>query len=144
MKRQLRHRWLVVALVVLPLLLAACGSDGTAEEAAGPAVVEEVAGSDLMQITLTPEAAKRLDIQTMAVEENGSGTVIPYSAVYYAPTGETWAYVSTKPLTFVREAIVIEDIEGDRAILSDGPAAGTQVATVGVAELFGAESGLGQ
>jgi hypothetical protein len=144
MKRQLRHRWLVVALVVLPLLLTACGSDGTTEEAAGPALVEEVAGSDLMRITLTPEAAKRLDIQTVAVEENGSTTVIPYSAVYYAPTGETWAYVSTKPLTFVREAIVVEDIEGDRAILSDGPAAGTQVATVGVAELFGAESGLGQ
>ena len=44
----------------------------------------------------------------------------------------------------VREKVVIDAIEGDRAFLSTGPAAGTKVATVGVAELFGAESGLGE
>lgn len=145
MKRQHRHWWLVVALLVLPLLLTGCGSTAASEEeAAGPALVEEVAGTDLFRITLTADAAKRLEVQTVAVEESGANTVIPYSAVFYAATGETWAYVSPKPLTFVREAIVVESVDGDRAILSDGPAAGTNVATVGVAELFGAESGLGQ
>jgi len=94
--------------------------------------------------TYPAKAAERLDIQTAAVEKNGAGKVIPYSALLYSPTGETWAYVSSKPLTFVREAIVVDRIEGNKAFLTKGPAAGVKVATVGVAELYGAESGLGE
>ena len=74
----------------------------------------------------------------------GGGKVIPYSAVLYSPTGETWAYVSSEPMTFTRRAIVIDRIDGNKAFLSEGPAAGAKVATVGVAELYGAELGLGQ
>jgi hypothetical protein len=52
-------------------------------------------------------------------------------------------YTSTDDLSFVREHIEVEGIEGNRAVLSEGPAAGTEVVTVGVAELFGAEHGIG-
>jgi hypothetical protein len=62
--------------------------------------------------------------------------------VLYEPDGKTWAYVSPKPLTFVRQAIVVDRIDGNQAVLSSGPALGTKVATVGVAELYGAESGI--
>ena len=55
------------------------------------AVVEEVKGTDLHKVTLTPEAAKRLDLKTSAVLANGAGRVIPYAAVLYSPDGETWA-----------------------------------------------------
>jgi hypothetical protein len=131
--------------MVLPLFLVACGgSSGSEEEASGPATVELIEGTDLNRITLTADAAKRLDIQTAAVETNGAEKVIPYAAVLYSPTGETWAYISEEPMTFMREAIVIDRIDGNQAFLSKGPAAGTKVATVGVAELHGAESGLGQ
>jgi hypothetical protein len=143
----MRHRipWIVAIAMVLPLLLAACGgSSSSEEEASGPATVELIEGTDLSRITLTAQAAERLDIQTATVEMNGAGKVIPYSAVLYSPTGETWAYISPEPLTFVREAIIIDRIDGDKAFLTAGPAAGAKVATVGVAELFGAESGLGQ
>jgi len=140
-----RIRWSVAIAMVLPLLLTACwGGSGAEESASGPATVEEIEGTDLSRITLTARAAERLDIQTRAVEKNGSGKVIPYSAVFYSPTGETWAYISPKPLTFVRETIVVDRIDGDRAFLTKGPSPGTKVVTVGVAELFGAESGLGQ
>ena len=130
----------------LALVGAGCGGGGSSaeEEDGGPATVTEVKGSDLSRVELTAEAAERLDIQTAAVEQNGGGKVVPYSAVYYSPTGETWVYVSPKPLTFVREAIVVDRIDGDKALLKDGPSPGTKVATVGVAELFGAESGLGE
>jgi hypothetical protein len=92
---------------------------------------------------LTPEAAERLDIQTAAVDGNGTQMVIPYAALVYSPTGETWAYTNPEGLTFVRQRIVVDRIDGDRVVLSKGPSPGTKVATVGVAELFGAESGVG-
>ena len=131
--------------MVLPLFLVACGgSSGSDEEASGPATVELIEGTDLSRVTLTEKAAQRLDIQTTAVAASGTGKVIPYSAVLYSPTGETWAYVSSEPTTFARQAIVIDRIDGNKAFLSKGPAAGAKVATVGVAELYGAELGLGQ
>ena len=140
---QHRTRWALVAvLLVLPLLLAACG--GTSPQAIEEAVVvEQVGTSDLNNITLTEKAAQRLDIQTTAVVANGAGTVVPYAAVIYSPNGETWTYVNSDGLTFVRQAIVVDRIDGDEAHLSKGPTPGTKVATVGVQELYGAESGVG-
>ena len=140
-----RIRWIAAIAMVLPLFLAACGgSSSSDEEASGPATVELIEGTDLNRVTLTDKAVERLDIQTAAVAANGDGKVIPYSAVLYSPTGETWAYVSPEPMTFTRRAIVIDRIDGNKAFLSKGPAAGAKVATVGVAELYGAELGLGQ
>ena len=132
-----------VLVLVLPLLVAACGGSST-DAAVEPATVEEVDGTDLSRVTLTPEAAERLDIQTASVQDGeGTGMVIPYAALVYSPTGETWAYTNPKGLTFVRQRIVVDRIDGDRVVLSKGPSPGTKVATVGVAELFGAESGVG-
>lgn len=138
-----KQRWaLAAALLVLPLPLAACGGDS--EQAVEEAVVvEQVGTSELSRVTLTEKAAQRLDIQTAAVEQNGDGTVIPYAAVIYSPDGETWTYVNPEGLTFVRQAIVVDRIDGDQALLAKGPAPGTKVATVGVQELYGAETGVG-
>ena len=69
--------------------------------------------------------------------------VIPYAAVVYTPTGETWVYTSPKRLTFVRQRIIVDRIDGRPGVPLAGPTAGTEVVTVGVAELFGAESGVG-
>jgi len=80
------------------------------------------------------------------VPQPGSGEpqrVIPYSAVIYDATGKTWAYTNPEPLTFVRHAIDVEYIEGDLAVLKDGPAVGTPVVTAGAAELLGVEQGVG-
>jgi len=142
MKQRRTKRWLIPVLLVLPVFLTACGGD-SASDVTEPAVLEQVAGTDLYRITLTPETAKRLDIQTVAVEEGDAGTVVPYSAVFYSPNGQTWAYVNPESLTFVRRAIVVDHIDGDRAVLSAGPSMGTKVATVGVPELHGIESGTG-
>jgi hypothetical protein len=74
---------------------------------------------------------------------NGAGTrkVVPHAAVVYDAKGKTWVYVNTDPLVFVRQPITIDYIQGDLAVLSDGPAAGTAVVTVGAAELLGTEFG---
>lgn len=70
--------------------------------------------------------------------------VVPYAAVIYGLHGETWVYTSPEPLTFVRQPIVVDYIEADLAVLVDGPPAGTLVVTVGVAELYGVDAGVGQ
>ncbi|MDQ5875088.1 MAG: hypothetical protein M3526_06875 [Actinomycetota bacterium] len=139
--------WVAVLLIIAVLPLSACGGTEEAADGNAAATIEPVEGTDLGRITLTADAAKRLDIQIAPVEATGEGTqqrtVIPYSAVFYESNGETWAYTSPEDLTFVRESIVIDDIDGDLAVLSSGPPPGTMVATVGVAELFGTESGVG-
>ncbi len=80
----------------------------------------------------------------LALEGGGKRKIIPYNAVLYDPKGDTWVYTNTEPLTFVRHPIVVDYLDGDMAVLSDGPAAGTQVVTVGAAELFGLEFGAGK
>jgi len=62
--------------------------------------------------------------------------------VLYGVHGETWVYTNPEPLVFIREPIVIDYIEGDLAVLSEGPEAGTAIVTVGAAELFGTETGV--
>jgi hypothetical protein len=77
---------------------------------------------------------------------SGSGAVrklVPHSAVIYGAHGESWVSTSPEALTFVRHPVTVDYVEGDTAYLSDGPAGGTEVATVGVPELYGAEFEVG-
>ena len=58
-------RWIAVGLCIACLPLAACAKPPVEEEVESRAVkVEQIEGSDLSRVTLTAEAAKRLDIQT--------------------------------------------------------------------------------
>jgi hypothetical protein len=148
---QRRNRWIVLVgmLIIAGVLLGACGQ--TSSVTAGkvqPAKVEKIEGTEFNRVVLTEKAAQRLDIQTAAVREeqvNGAQRkVIPYAAVIYDLKGKTWTYVNPESLTFVRQAITVDYIEGDMAVLVDGPAAGTAVVTVGVAELYGADTGIGK
>ena len=95
---------------------------------------------------LTEKASERLGIQTVVVlEEDVDGIkrmVVPYAALIYDLQGDTWLYTATAPLTFVRESIIVDYIENDRVVLVSGPSSGTEVVTVGVAELYGAETGV--
>ena len=145
-------RWVVIILMVAGLALAACGTPRTdtasaEEDENGPAKIEHVEGSDISRLTLTAKAAERLGIETVPVRDaqvgGKQGTIIPYSAVLYDADGTTWTYTSPKSLTYVRAPIAIESIDGDEAMLSSGPDAGTQVVNVGAAELFGTEFEVG-
>jgi vacuolar-type H+-ATPase subunit F/Vma7 len=143
-----RHPAIVCAMVVLTFALAGCKETPVEEETGGSdlATVEPIAGSDVSRVTLTEEAAERIDVQTMPVR-SGPGhaaLTIPYAAVLYDPAGETWTYTSPDALVFVRAPINVIRINGERALLSDGPAVGTAVVTVGAAELLGTEYEVGE
>ncbi len=141
--RDLR-RWAVV-LILATTLVGACKDQASEEPAAsGAATVEAVEGTDTSRVTLTADAARRLDVQTAAVRAtNATGTQIPYGAVLYDPSGDTWAFVNVEGRSFVRQPITVDHIEGDNAFLEDGPAVGAKVVTVGGAEIYGAELGVG-
>lgn len=143
-----RNRWMaVVPILACCVTLAGCKPAAVKATENKPAHVELIAGTELHKVTLTARAAERLDIKTDRVQEMVVGgakrKVVPYAAVLYDARGETWVYTSPEPLVFVRHAIHIEYISADRAVLSQGPPAGTAVVTVGGAELFGAEFEIG-
>ena len=144
---QLSRGWMVVvAIAALPLW--ACQPEANTDAIAPAAQVERVDGTGLNRVTLTAQAVVRLDIQTASVEAvDGPGpitSVVPYGAVIYDAQGDTWVYTGSEDRTFVRHAVSIVSIEGDRAYLSEGPDQGTKVVSVGSAELFGTELDVGR
>lgn len=143
-------RWTVGGLLVGVLVVAglsvAASRDvpaGTAA-AAKPAKVEAIDGSKVKKVTLTEEGMGRIGLQTAAVTEAGGVKTIPYSALIYLPDGTTWAYVETAPRSFTREPVTVTRIDGPQVRLSQGPATGAKVVSVGAAELYGAETGIGK
>jgi hypothetical protein len=125
-------------LVLVALQLAACAPKSATTEKINPATLEEIDGSKLKRVILTEKAAERIDLQTVPV----SGNVVPYAAVIYDTEGNTWVYTNPAPLTFVRASIVIDHIDGDQAFLLQGLESDAPIVTVGVAEIYGAETGV--
>jgi hypothetical protein len=66
---------------------------------------------------------------------------VPYGALVYDANGKTWVYTNPESRTYIRAAVTVDRITGNVVQLRSGPAAGTDVVTVGAAELFGAEFG---
>jgi hypothetical protein len=125
----------VLAIAALPL--PAC-TEVEEESSAGyePAKLTEVKGSDdLKLVTFTEEGARRVGLETERVR---SGTV-PYAAVLYDAEGKTYVYTSPQPLSYLREEVEVDRVDGDRVTLSKGPPDGTEVVTTGAAEVHGAE-----
>lgn len=131
------NRWMILILI-LASLLSACAPKSSTTTKVNPVTLEPIEGTDFQRVILTEKAAQRLDIKTAEV----SGDVIPYAAVIYDTEGHTWVYTNPEPLTFVRAPIVIDHIEGDQVVLSQGLESGTKVVTLGVSELYGAETGV--
>jgi hypothetical protein len=134
---------MLTALIAVGLQITACQKHDSMEHAEHPAEIVKIAGSDLSRVTLTEKAVQRLDLKTDQVREQGGQKVVPYSSLIYDPNGQTWVYTSPETRTFVRHKVEVDKIEGDTVVLNDGPPVGTVVASVAVAELYGAEFKVG-
>lgn len=140
----------VVLLAVCAVSLLVVVNNSSSDTASGAAtksqpyeIGEKDATTGIASVTLTEKAAERTGIETAAVEDGSAGTLaVPYSAIWYDAKGGAFVYVVTAPLSYVRAPITVDRVEGDQAILSAGPSAGTEVVTQGAAELYGAETGL--
>lgn len=125
------------------------GGTGLVVQPVGPPLLENALTfgtllyvADADQPGLAPGQSVRIELPLTVSGANR--LAVPYASVIYGPTGATWTYTSVEPLVFVRHSITIDYIDGDVAVLLDGPPVGTKVVTVGAAELYGAELGLGQ
>lgn len=119
--------------------LAGCTEvESKTEEGYQPAKLTEI-NEDLSLVTFTPEGARRVGLETAQVKRSGKGKVIPYESMLYDAEGKTHVYTTKKPLEYLREEVKVDRITGDRVYLSDGPAAGTEIVTTGVVQVYGTE-----
>jgi hypothetical protein len=147
----MRVRTLLVAVTCAAALSGCASAEAENGEEANlngeMAKVEAIAGSELSTVSLSPEATGHLGITTGAVSVqpvNGRPHLaVPYSAVIYDATGKAWVYTVKQPNVFVRAPVTVVDVAGDNAAVDGGPPVGAKVVTVGVSELFGAETGVG-
>jgi len=143
------RRWPVALMLVTSLALSACGkaAESGDEEEEAHAKVEQIRGTDLKRVVLTPTAVRSLGIQTTAVrngrdDDGGRALVLPYAAIFYDSEGDAFTYTNPSRLTYVRRPVVVDDIRDHRAFVTKGPPAGTPVVTVGADELLGVEDGV--
>ena len=143
-RRQLLAACAALVLIAAGISLSACGeaSTGYDYETAShhePAKLEPIKGTDVQRVIFDAEAAERVGLQTAPIRQNGEGKIMPYAALIYDAEGNAYAYTAPEPLTFVRKEIKIDRVDGDSVELSAGPPAGTEVVTVGAAEVYGTE-----
>ena len=124
--------------------LAGCQTVAGAEvdAADAPASVETAADGGPATLTLIEDAERRLAIETAPVGGAPGALSVPYAAIVYDAEGATWTFVEREPRVYERAAVTVRSVDGEKAVLSDGPAPGTDVVTVGAAELVGVEAGI--
>jgi hypothetical protein len=140
-RRGRRLAWLAPLCALL--LLSGCRDVATEEEVGyEPSKVEPIKGSELSRVILTEDAARRIGLDTTSVTSRGERTVVPESAVWVDVNGDEWVYTNPETLVFIRARVVVDRYEEGSAFLSDGPAPGTAVASIGVPQLIGSEFGI--
>jgi len=78
---------------------------------------------------------------SLALAGSDEGLVLPCRAIFYDIHGNSWVYVRTAARTYVRQRVLVREVVGELALLSEGPPEKAQVVTGGAAELFGTEMG---
>lgn len=139
--RQIRKGALL--LLALSLVLTAC-REAEPEALEPPATKAPIEGTDRYRVTLTPKAAERLDIQTAEVIETALGPAVSSDALILEPDGRFWVYVTPADLQYERVELVSVRQDDGTAYFSEGPDVGVEVVVVGVAELWGEETGVGK
>jgi hypothetical protein len=139
-------RWLTTGLVAACVALAGCGSQAQSAPE-HPSRIVPVQGTSVSSVILTPQAVQRIGLQTTPVQQLQApgatpGTAVPLTAVLYLSDGSTWVYTVIGTRMYERQSVTIARTSGDMAMLQAGPAPGTAVVTVGVAELLGSEYGV--
>jgi len=134
----------VLAPALAAVGLAACGGGSQAKTSAPGAVkVETVDGQH--RVVLSPRSAHRIGIRTARAQRahgRAALSAIPYAALLYTAAGKTFAYVETAPLVYSRTPVKIKRLTSRQAFVSQGPAPGASVVTVGGQELYGTETGI--
>jgi hypothetical protein len=147
-----RRIWLVGYVIAALFVAVGCGSPATAAPGEKAAQVIHVDGSDVSRVVLTEQGASRIGLKTEPVREVAQSIkvpgpptqyrIVPVAALVYDKNGGTWVFATVAPLTYERKRLTVVRIEGAGVIVQSGMSLGTEVVTVGTAELLGAEFGV--
>jgi hypothetical protein len=130
----------LVAVVATASLVGCAEIEVPLVEPYEPAHLESTGPEQPARVILTEEAQHRVQLQTTLVRPRGANVSVDQAALVYDKKGKPWVFTVIGPLTYVRAAVGIEEVnENNVVILSTGPPAGTEVVTVGAIELWGAE-----
>jgi hypothetical protein len=156
-----RHLSGTLAVTLSAVVLAACGSS-TQTRTTLAAKLVPVPGSAAGKIVLSAVGAQRIGLaiatarsvaapappqgngkKTQPMPRAGRPTVtIPSSAVIYAPSGRTYAFISVGHLSFTEVRVIVAYMNGPTAYLRSGPRAGSRVVSRGAEELYGVQTGV--
>ncbi len=78
---------------------------------------------------------------TLPLKTPAKSLVVPREAIIRDFDGGTWVYLASEGPTYARKRVRLARMVGPYAVLQSGPEPGTQVTTLGTAELFGIEFG---
>ena len=78
---------------------------------------------------------------TLPLKGDEDSLAVPRAALIRDIHGGAWVYEKIKPHAYARKRVLVDRVVGDLAVLASGPKAGSEVVTVGAAELYGAEFG---
>jgi len=78
---------------------------------------------------------------TLSLKAEANPLTVPWGAVLYDTIGGAWVYEPIGERSFIRRRVRVQFVDGETAILSEGPPEGTRVVIDGANELFGAETG---
>ena len=129
----------VASAVVAGLVAGACSEVPSNLVEEQPFKLEEIKGTDIKRVKLADETARKIDLQTASVREEGDRKVVPHASLIYNPEGDVFVYTRPEAATYVRVPVEVRRVVGQRAVLSEGPPSGTTVVTVGAAELLATE-----
>ena len=130
----------VVAVATAASLVGCAEIEVPLAEPYEPAHLESTGPDKPARVILTEEAQHRVQLQTTLVKPHGADVSLDQAALVYDKKGKPWVFTVIGPLTYVRAAVGITEVQEDNhVILSSGPPAGTEVVTVGAIELWGTE-----
>jgi hypothetical protein len=134
-------RLVVSGLVVLAagVTVSACSEVESNVREVYPYKVEPIKGSDVQRVRMEDKTADLLPVETTTVRRAGNRKVVPHEALIYNPDGDSFVYTKPEAETYIRAPVKVARVEGDEAVLSDGPRAATTIVTTGAAELLATE-----
>lgn len=130
-------------------ILGGCAATSSAAKPKEKFVLEKPANGDA-RVILEPGVAERLELKLQPIASLGAAgagvgsRALPYGALLYKPDGSTFVYTNPEPDVYLHQAVKVERVDGDVAVITDGPRTGTPVVTDGAAELMGMEFGVGK
>ena len=133
----------LVAAAGIAVGLAGCGGSPRAP-LSSPARIEH--GPHGTRIVLSASGAQRIGLRTARTHSaRGPMVAVPASALIYDPSGKTYAFIAVQDRTYAEVHVRVARIDGDTALLKNGPRVGDQVVSTGAEELYGVQTGvLGQ